>query len=251
MNLGTYLRQAREARNLTTEDIATRTKISVRLLRNLEANDFNHWPQPDVYRIGFLRAYARAVGLDPSDVVARFLSEFSDRPEPRGTSTRESRAPRHVLPVLLTIAAIVVPLSILLTRRDNGPQEPDAGAALLAQSEPRPGGRRADIPLEPEAGGQTSRIVSSGDPSVIAEGELEIVSSPAGALVTVNGIGRGKTPITVRYLPLGSHAVRVVHPGYASQERQVTLTAEQSARRVSLTLRPILSDTERPNEESR
>jgi transcriptional regulator with XRE-family HTH domain len=41
MNLGTYLRQARQARNLTTEDIATRTKIPVRLLRNLEANDFN------------------------------------------------------------------------------------------------------------------------------------------------------------------------------------------------------------------
>lgn len=253
MTLGTYLRQAREARNLSIEEIAARTKIKPSLLRHLEANDFNHWPQPYFYKMGFLRAYARAIGLDPSCVVERFLSECSDRPEPRVTTRPESRARIHAVSLLLTIAAIVAPLSILLTRHDIGQQEPDAGSALLAQSEPQPGFVRADIPLEPETGGQTPRVVSSANKPAITEGELEIVSSPSGALVTVNGIGRGKTPTTVRYLPFGSHTIRVVRQGYASQERRVTLTAEQSARRVTLnlTLRPTLPDTGRPDEELR
>jgi hypothetical protein len=148
-----------------------------------------------------------------------------------------------VVSLLLTIAAIVVPLSILLTRQGNGQQDADAEFSLLAQSEPLPSVVRVDIPLEAETGGQPSPVVSSADQSVIVEGELEIVSSPSGALVTVNGIGRGKTPTTVRYLSLGFHTLRVVHPGYASQERRVTLTAEQSAKRVTLTLRPTLPDT--------
>ena len=55
------------------------------------------------------------------------------------------------------------------------------------------------------------------------EGELRVISNPSQAHVTVNGIGRGKTPLHVRFLPLGPYRIRVVHPNYRIQETSVTL----------------------------
>jgi hypothetical protein len=68
------------------------------------------------------------------------------------------------------------------------------------------------------------------------EGELLIESEPAGAVVTVNGIGRGRTPAHVRYLAAGSYTIRVSANGYESSQRAVTLTRENSTRRIRLVL---------------
>jgi hypothetical protein len=43
--------------------------------------------------------------------------------------------------------------------------------------------------------------------------------------VTVNGIGWGVTPVTIRHMPPGEKLVRVSKEGYASEER--TLRLEQ------------------------
>lgn len=70
------------------------------------------------------------------------------------------------------------------------------------------------------------------------EGRLVVVTEPAGAIVTVNGIGHGATPATIRYLPLGEQRVRVTMPGYRSEERRVRLGTSQPSTTVRLTLRP-------------
>ena len=44
-----------------------------------------------------------------------------------------------------------------------------------------------------------------------------------GARVTINGIGWGQTPVTVKNLPLGTKTVRLTSDGYASQQRTVEL----------------------------
>jgi hypothetical protein len=67
------------------------------------------------------------------------------------------------------------------------------------------------------------------------EGELLITSMPTGAHVTVNGIGRGATPVQVRYLPLGTHTVRLVHDGHAAVTRHVTISPERHRARIAVT----------------
>ena len=69
------------------------------------------------------------------------------------------------------------------------------------------------------------------------EGELRIISNPPQAHVTVNGIARGKTPLRVRYLPLGSYTVRVIHPEFKIRQTRVTLHREQPSRTVRVMLR--------------
>jgi cytoskeleton protein RodZ len=52
--------------------------------------------------------------------------------------------------------------------------------------------------------------------------QLVVTTRPAGAFVTVDGIGWGKTPATIRYLPEGRKRVRVSAGGYVTEVRQVT-----------------------------
>lgn len=72
-SFGDWLRRQREVREIGIRDIADRTKISLRYLEAMEADRFDLLPAP-VFAKGFLREYARYVGLSPDDVVNHYLS---------------------------------------------------------------------------------------------------------------------------------------------------------------------------------
>ena len=67
--IGARLNHARTMANLVLQDIADRTKISLRFLAAIENDDFSALPG-HVYIYGFTRAFARAVGLDEESLVA-------------------------------------------------------------------------------------------------------------------------------------------------------------------------------------
>jgi transcriptional regulator with XRE-family HTH domain len=71
---GTWLRTERESRRVTLSTISAQTKVSVPLLQGLESGDLSRWPN-GIFRRGFVRAYAAAVGLDVDEVVRRFELE--------------------------------------------------------------------------------------------------------------------------------------------------------------------------------
>lgn len=60
--LGPTLKRAREARRLTLEDVAATTRISLRYLTAIENSRFDAFVGM-VYALGFVRAYARMVGM--------------------------------------------------------------------------------------------------------------------------------------------------------------------------------------------
>jgi cytoskeletal protein RodZ len=68
---GEYLTRERGLRNIRLEEIAQRTRVSLRVLQALEADDQEALPA-DVYIRGFLKAYARHVGLDENEIVLRY-----------------------------------------------------------------------------------------------------------------------------------------------------------------------------------
>ena len=89
MDVGTTLRTARERRALLLNDLTVTTKIPVRLLLALEDNDFHKVPS-GIFTRGYLRAYAREVGLDPDDVVAQYREQCGE-PAPAAVTTPELR----------------------------------------------------------------------------------------------------------------------------------------------------------------
>jgi cytoskeleton protein RodZ len=87
MDVGATLQSARERSGLSLEDVARRTKISVRVLRAIEDNAFDAVPG-GIFTRGYLRAYAREVGLDPAATVEQFLARFDTVGSPVEPSSR-------------------------------------------------------------------------------------------------------------------------------------------------------------------
>lgn len=73
--LGADLQHARELAGLSIDDLSTRTKIRRHMLEAIERNDFASIPGGLLAR-GYLRAYAKEVGLPPEAVAARYQTEF-------------------------------------------------------------------------------------------------------------------------------------------------------------------------------
>jgi hypothetical protein len=67
------LARERRLRGLSLEDVAAATRIPRRSLERLEAGAFDR--NPDGFTRGFVRAVADAIGLDPSEALARLLGE--------------------------------------------------------------------------------------------------------------------------------------------------------------------------------
>jgi cytoskeletal protein RodZ len=80
MGVGRRLRQAREARGLSTSEVAARTKIPAWQLAALEAEEYERLPG-GIFVKGHIRATAHVVGLDPAELSAHFDEEMSPPPE--------------------------------------------------------------------------------------------------------------------------------------------------------------------------
>jgi hypothetical protein len=67
-------------------------------------------------------------------------------------------------------------------------------------------------------------------------GRLAIRSTPAGALVTINGSLYGDTPVVVRDLSLGTYVVQVARPGHLPYVERVVLSSATPARTLAVAL---------------
>jgi transcriptional regulator with XRE-family HTH domain len=72
---GPRLRSERERRGISLETIASVTKVGADLWEGLERNDFSRWPS-GIFARAFIRDYARAVGLDETEIIDEFCRLF-------------------------------------------------------------------------------------------------------------------------------------------------------------------------------
>ena len=70
-SFGEELRREREIRGISLKEISDATKISKRFLEAIERNDHKTLPAP-VFTRGFVREYARYLGLNSEDIVNRY-----------------------------------------------------------------------------------------------------------------------------------------------------------------------------------
>src|SRR5688572_14243938 len=97
---GEELRREREIRGISLKEIADATKISRRFLEAIERNDHKSLPAP-VFTRGFVREYARYVGLNAEDMVNRynFAAATDDRIEkPPQIEKYPQTPPRDITP---------------------------------------------------------------------------------------------------------------------------------------------------------
>lgn len=172
MDVGADLRKARIARNLALEDISRSTKISSSILRSIENEAFDRVPG-GVFTRGYLRAYAREVGLDADEIVQRYRAKFEppasapDDVHPEapvrvalarliGSEDEVDRSERTRFIELLVIAGIAIACFALLRQAtpsqqaDNPPAmaEVPAVAPRTADAPVATSGRNAPTPTE-------------------------------------------------------------------------------------------------------
>ena len=116
LSFGEELRRERVIRDIPLEEISQATKISVRLLKALEDSDLKKLPAPTFTR-GFIRAYAKHLGIDPEEKVNAYLADLAgDKPEaPSAKKARpRSRFWRGRRSTAGTIVGVVTAVLVLL-----------------------------------------------------------------------------------------------------------------------------------------
>ncbi len=98
-----WLKQERELRDLSPEEIAATTKLTPAVIEALESGDEARMP-PRAYVVGYLRSYAAAAGLDADEVVLRW-QEAAGAPE--GAAGR-----RRGRPSLAGAVAVILALAV-------------------------------------------------------------------------------------------------------------------------------------------
>ncbi len=81
---GEFLAARRQQLNLSVEDVAMRVRLAARQIVALEANDFAALPGMATVR-GFVRSYAKLLGLDPEPLVAMLVIAPNPTIEPVAT----------------------------------------------------------------------------------------------------------------------------------------------------------------------
>lgn len=96
---GQYLKEQRELRNFTLEQVSRFTKVKESHLRAIEENRFDILP-PATYVKGFLNVYARYLGVDPKEVLLRYQNYLTSlvSPEPNEVNQEITSLKRPVRP---------------------------------------------------------------------------------------------------------------------------------------------------------
>jgi cytoskeleton protein RodZ len=159
-DIGSALRAAREFRGLNLQDVADATRIRQSYIEALEALRLDELPSRP-FTIGYVKSYAKLLGLDGDAAVARFKLDAPEDSEPlrAPVGVRHERDPR--LGLILAFGVLVVAAIVLWNvaqraiAKDAPPTQVAQSQASAAVSAP------AAVPVDPNA---TPGSVSLGAP---------------------------------------------------------------------------------------
>ena len=135
-SVGLYLRERREAKNMSVQELSRATRVPVSSLERIEADQFDELPG-EVFVRGFLKAYANAVEVPENDVVARYTASRRIAwvtPLPISSPSAPARTGRFGVAIafVLLLFLFALALSIVLKPRGNEmPQELSQSAPLI------------------------------------------------------------------------------------------------------------------------
>lgn len=119
-SLGEQLRRARDERGVSLREISEHTRITMRHLEAIEADDFKNLPG-GIFNKSFIKAYARYIKFDETralDLYARTAREHGESVDEVATSPQRSRIytndPARSPLVTLGLSAVIVGILILI-----------------------------------------------------------------------------------------------------------------------------------------
>jgi len=126
-SIGRYLRRERELRQVSLEELAQTTRIPFKMLQHIEDDDFEKLPG-EIFARGFLKCYARALGIGSDEVLAVYGQQnrrvAAVTPAPIMAIQPPERGRRFGIAIALVILLILftLALSIVLKPRQRDTQ---------------------------------------------------------------------------------------------------------------------------------
>ena len=121
-SIGAYLKRERELRQVSLEELVQSTRVPLKMLQHIEADNFEGLPG-DVFARGFVRSYARALGLDAGDVLTKFdcKVDLTAPPPPLSSIASAERGRSFGIAIALVILVLLftIALSIVLNARQR------------------------------------------------------------------------------------------------------------------------------------
>lgn len=222
---GAVLRQAREACGYTIGDMVGRVRISVKQLRAIESEEVDLLPEP-VYVRGFIRAYAKSLGIDSTALVEDYNTRFAPvdtkvahaisdigYTNEQVFSERRPSSLWRIIPLVLLVAAVAAGAWAVLNQKMlEEKQEAAVNPAVettQAASRPVAAEPAKVAPKRPEIPGVKLSPDDASAVSVAEPGEVRLrFQTKSSAWVRVSRIGDDRT-VFEQEMPAGS--VRVVH----------------------------------------
>ncbi|MGH7324053.1 MAG: helix-turn-helix domain-containing protein, partial [Candidatus Rokuibacteriota bacterium] len=167
-SLGAYLRERREGRGLSLEELARATRVAPRYLEALEADDLQALPPP-VFARGFVRVCCQVLQAPVDEALALYHGQTGAPPP----TIVEGTALRHVAPetrssgtvlvsfvllVVLGLALFAVTLALQSSRDSVGERVVRVGDGEPAPSGPAPPAAVLDGPGPADAGPATVEL---------------------------------------------------------------------------------------------
>jgi cytoskeleton protein RodZ len=125
-SIGEFFKQVRETKGLTIDEVASKTRIRTDFVKALEDGNFAKLPD-QVFARGFVRSYARSLGLDEEDAIHRFTQSagaYYDKQVERerlkvrqAEEERKRQANRKAVAIAIGIA--ILTLIFLLSREQS------------------------------------------------------------------------------------------------------------------------------------
>lgn len=195
-SVGRTLQQARIAAKLTVDEVSATTRVRIPIVHAIEQDDFSRCGG-DVYARGHIRTLARAVGLDPTELIDQFNEERSgaeDAVLPTGPVFEaerirsEPRRPNWTAAMVAAIVAVIGFVTFTVASDKDGDTGPVADGAGTASPE-------AGVEKEPEpAAEKTSDPKQEPEPDPT---ESAVAAVPADK-VTVKVVSSGRTWLQIK-----------------------------------------------------
>src|SRR5690606_40438881 len=146
MKLAAWLRAGRDRRNLTIEDVAKITKIQPRILEKLESGSFDGLPA-EVFVKGFVRSFAKCVGLDESEAIDRYTAAQAEGALTVAKALVDTMAPTSVRRIQTRVEASSPAITVPAIEPEPAPALAAPGRAHTAEPVQTEAPAAADAPV--------------------------------------------------------------------------------------------------------
>ncbi len=165
--IGLQMRQMREEKSISIDEVATKTRIQARLLVAIEEGNLDHLPEP-VYIRGLIKQFAEVLGLNGTEYASAFPTGQQTnviKPSWRQLPAAQLR-PLHlyVIYILLVIAS-VSGLSYIIEQRSSQEATNNQNVTEEVIPEPNPSNTEPQLattstssPEKPDQSAQTSPV---------------------------------------------------------------------------------------------